>query len=146
MSQKKKTLLLVAGVAVVVLLIMMQSSKKNAEVSESPSPSVSATPKSSGATTIKSQYDALVKEYEGRRIQFDKNCQAIPNQLTFKTGTKVMFDNRSGDVRTFALNSTVYNIPGYGWRLVTLSNKTLPFTYVIDCGSAQNVGTIMIQK
>ena len=152
MSQRNKTLLVVGGVAVIVVLLMWSSDNGgNPNTSGSPSPSdsmmgsVSPTPTGS-VSAVRAQYDALVKEYEGKRIQFDINCQAIPNSLTFKNGTKVMFDNRSGDKRTFSLNGKVYNILGYGWQLVTLSSKTLPYTYVIDCGSAQNVGTITIQK
>lgn len=152
MSQRNKTLLVVGGVAVIVALLMWSSdSGSNPDASGSPSPSGSAN--SSGSPTpggsvsaVRAQYDALVKEYEGKRIQFDMNCQAIPNSLTFKNGTKVMFDNRSGDKRTFSLNGKVYNILGYGWQLITLSSSKLPMTYVIDCGSAQNVGTITIQK
>jgi hypothetical protein len=150
MSQRNKTLLVVGGVAVIVALLMWSSDRgSNPDASPSPSGSAngSASPTPGGSVnSVRAQYDALVKEYEGRRIQFDMNCQAIPNALTFKTGTKVMFDNRSGDKRTFSLNGKVYNILGYGWQLITLSSSKLPMTYTIDCGSAQNVGTITIQK
>ena len=151
MSQRNKTLLVVGGVAVIVVLLMWSSNKGgNPDASGSPSPSSAAgraSPTPGGSvSSVRAQYNALVKEYEGKRIQFDMNCQAIPNALTFKNGTRVMFDNRSGDKRTFSLNGKVYNILGYGWQLITLSSSKLPMTYVIDCGSAQNVGTITIQK
>lgn len=142
-----------AGVAmfflIILALIMSRPNLSNPDVSLSPEPNAnsSAQPsKSKTAVVPKVTYETLLKQYEGRRIQFDKNCQAIPNQLTFKNGTSVMFDNRSGDARTFALNETVYQVGGHNWKIITLSSKTLPFKYLIDCGSAQNVGSITIQR
>ncbi len=97
-------------------------------------------------TATNATYSALVTQYAGKRIQFDAGCQAIPKTAVFKTGTKVMFDNRSGDARTIVINGTSYSFPGYGYKVITLSSTTLPKTFMIDCGSAQNTGTITIEK
>ncbi len=97
-------------------------------------------------TATNATYSALVTQYAGKRIQFDAGCQAIPKTAVFKTGTKVMFDNRSGDARTIVINGSSYRFPGYGYQVITLSSSTLPKTFMIDCGSAQNTGTITIEK
>lgn len=65
--------------------------------------------------------------------------------MSIKNGTSIMLDNRSGDARTFAVGGVFYSIAGYGWKVVTPSSKTLPATMYLDCGSARNVGTIMLQ-
>lgn len=101
-----------------------------------------------GAASPNLNYSQLVAEYQGRRLQFDMNCQVSPSSVTYKRGTKVMFDNRSGDPRYIRIGPVSYYFPGYGFRILTMSASTaaLPYTVVIDCGSAQNVGNIIIQQ
>ena len=91
-------------------------------------------------------YSELVNQYAGRRVEFDEGCQMRPADVTFKNGTVVMFDNRSGDARTITIDGIKYIFPGYGYRLMTLSNPTLPHTANLSCGSAVNVGSVLIQK
>lgn len=110
-------------------------------------PSVTPTPTRKTTTVSSSQtYTQLVKEYEGRRIQFDINCQAIPSNITYKNGTKVMFDNRSGDARVITIGGVQYNFLGYGYKTLTLSSPTLPKTLLLSCGAAVNVGQILLQN
>ena len=100
-----------------------------------------------GGTANQTQtYTTLVKQYEGRRIQFDIYCQAIPKNVTYKNGTKVMFDNRSGDARIITIGGVQYNFPGYGYKVLTLSSNTLPKTLLLSCGAAVNVGQILLQR
>lgn len=73
-------------------------------------------------------------------------CQAIPAKAVFKTGTKVMFDNRSGDARTITIGGTKYYFPGYGYRIIKLGGPVLPATVNLDCGAALHVGTITVEK
>lgn len=99
------------------------------------------------STVTQSQtYTQLVKEYEGRRIQFDINCQAVPSSSAYKNGTKIMFDNRSGDARTITVGGVQYNILGYGYKILTLSSQTLPETILLSCGAAVNVGQVLLQN
>lgn len=91
-------------------------------------------------------YTDLVAQYEGRRIQFDINCQAVPGQLTFKNGTKIMIDNRSGDPRSVKIGNQQYNLKGYGYQIITLSSSSLPSTLMINCGAAVNSGQILLQR
>lgn len=91
-------------------------------------------------------YNAALKQYGNRRIQFDMYCQAVPVNSTYKVGSYLMLDNRSGDARIITVNKIQYRLAGYGWKIITLESKTLPATWVLDCGSAVNVGTILIQK
>lgn len=105
------------------------------------SPSVTPTP----AGSMISYADAL-QRYAGHVIQFDARCQTTPSSLTVKNGTYVMFDNRSGDPRWFALNAVKYSVVGYGFRILPITSTHLPGIVTIDCGSAQNVGQINVNR
>lgn len=151
---KNTILVVVLIVAVVVILVVVGGRSDNgdgiptASPSESAmvsaSPQTSANPHASVAPTL--SYEEASKKYAGTRIQFDARCQAIPNYITIKKGTAIMLDNRSGDARTVSVGTVKYSLAGYGFRIVTPSSATLPATLLIDCGSAQNVGQILIQK
>lgn len=122
-------------------------------VTASPSPSsvagatVKPVAKKSVATppvSAKSYGDA-VKEYEGRRIQFDERCQVTPQNPTYKNGTIVMLDNRSASAKTVMVGGTKYDLGAYGYRIVTLSSPSLPKELTVSCGSSGNVGKILLQ-
>jgi hypothetical protein len=91
-------------------------------------------------------YGDAVKQYADRRIQFDMYCQAKPVNGTYKNGSYLMLDNRSGDARIITVNGIQYKLAGYGWTIITLSAKVLPATWAVDCGAARNVSKILIQK
>ena len=91
-------------------------------------------------------YAQALARYQNARVQFDAYCQAIPVSLVFKNGATIMLDNRSGDGRIVAVAGVQYNLAGYGWRIITLSSKTLPADQPIDCGSARNVSIIHLYK
>lgn len=116
---------------------------------ESPTSSPAAKSSKSGVSSSPAaplgSYSDLVKEYEGKRIQFDERCQAIPKNPTYKNGTSIMLDNRSGDARTVKVGDRTYNLQGYGYWITTLSSPSLPKELLIDCGAAMNVGTILLQ-
>ncbi|MEN9582623.1 MAG: hypothetical protein RL641_577 [Candidatus Parcubacteria bacterium] len=90
-------------------------------------------------------YTNAVTMYADRRIQLDKTCQARPNNVTYKNGTSIMVDNRSPQSVKVRLGST-FTIKPYGFKIVKLSSATLPATLLVDCGVAQNVATVLIQK
>lgn len=141
-------------IAIFGLFFINQSQEMSEEdiaksLSNQPSSSVTPTPTKksiSGTATSTQTYTKLVKEYEGKRIQFDINCQAIPSNVTYKNGTKVMFDNRSGDARTITVGGTAYYFAGYGYKILTLSSSILPKNLLLSCGSAVNVGQILLQQ
>lgn len=110
----------------------------------SPSPSRSASSGKPAAPAPAISYDAALKAYAGNRIQFDEFCQASPNAIVLKSGTSVMFDNRSGDARWFSLDGTGYYVAGYGFRIIPMVPKSVPHTTIIGCGSATSVGKITI--
>ncbi len=91
-------------------------------------------------------YSDALKLYGSRRVQFDMYCQAQPASSTYKNGTYLMLDNRSGDPRIISVNKVQYRLEGYGWKIITLTSKTLPVTWTLDCGAAVGVGKILIQK
>lgn len=146
----KKTWWILAGVVVLLgIWALVNKSNTFPDLYGSPSPSVSASSSATsgtGAGTGAAAYTALVAKYGTNRIQFDAACQAHPSNPVFKTGTYVMFDNRSGDARTITIGGTKYSFPGYGYRVIKLGSTTLPAIVKLNCGSAINVGTITVEK
>ena len=114
--------------------------------SGSPVPKLTAKPSATpaGAPMPKSYQDALTT-YASRRMQFDQYCQAQPSRLAIARGQSIMLDNRSGDSRTFAVGGVFFTLSGYGWKIFTPSVKSVPTTLYVDCGSARNVGTVLVQ-
>ncbi|MEK7128207.1 MAG: hypothetical protein AAB933_01410 [Patescibacteria group bacterium] len=90
-------------------------------------------------------YEQALKIYKDARIQLNQDCQASPNNVTYKNNTYIMLDNRSDKTRAVKLGSS-FTIPAYGFKIVKLGSASLPATWYIDCGSSQNVATILIQK
>lgn len=91
-------------------------------------------------------YQQALQEYAGRMMQFDANCRATPNLLTFKNGTEVMFDNRAPDKQTVKLDGKAYEIGAFGFVAVVLNSKALPHTIKVDCGALYSVAQITLQK
>ena len=116
----------------------------------SPSPvagtvSKSVAKKGTATPTPSGNYTQLVKQYEGKRIQFDERCQVTPKDPTYKNGTSIMLDNRSATPRTVMVGGTKYDLVSYGYRIVTLSSSSLPKELAVSCGSSGNVGKILLQ-
>jgi len=142
---------LVVVVALAVVLRGRGASEEPAETTATPSVSVSvsATPVPKATTAGVPQpktYGDAVEKYGNNRIQFDMYCQANPANNTYKNGTSIMLDNRSGDARIISVNWVQYALSGYGWKIIMLSSKVLPATWAVDCGSARNVSKILIQQ
>jgi hypothetical protein len=99
-----------------------------------------------GASAVSISYANALVKYADRRIQLDKTCQAIPNVVTYKDNTGIMFDNRSAETRTVKVDQ-VYTIKPYGFRIVVLPDIYLKSkTVLVDCDKSQNVATILIQE
>lgn len=149
----KKTWVLVGVFVLIALFGLFFIKQKQGITPEPVSDSVNLQPSSTpvatkkpSAVTQSQTYTQLVKEYEGRRIQFDINCQAVPASSAYRSGTKIMFDNRSGDARTITVGGVQYNLSGYGYKILTLSSQTLPKTVLLSCGAAVNVGQVLLQN
>jgi hypothetical protein len=155
MKSSNKVAAMIAGVVVLAALGWVIRHKWSLS-SVLPSPFGTATPTSSpkvtktpstapaGSPLPQSYNDALIT-YAGHRLQFDQYCQSTPPRLSISKGQKIMLDNRSGDTRTFAVGGVGFTIPGYGWRIMTPTAAKLPATIYVDCGSARNVATIILQ-
>ena len=145
MKNDKKFLYVVVGLVVLAGVLWLVSNwmgpKGGSPSSNGATSGYGAKP---GQAMSQSYLDALAT-YQGKRIQFDQYCQAIPTSLVYKNGVTLMLDNRSGDARTIKIGATAYALPGYGWRLVTLSSATLPATLSINCGSAVNVSKVVLE-
>lgn len=148
--------MVVAGAVVTVYFLINKgpSYVVTNEESTNPSPSsnislTAKTPakKSAVATVLPgtTAYSDLVKQYEGKRIQFDDRCQAIPLMPTYKNGTSIMLDNRSSSPRVIKIGSVSYSLVGYGYRVVTLNSPSLPQELSVSCGSSNNVSKILLQ-
>lgn len=111
-----------------------------------PSPTPTRTRKPMPTPTPKLAYDAAVRQFEGRRIQFNAECSAIPSQATYKSGTSLMLDNRAGHAQTVLFNLQRYTIQAYDYVIVSAVADYTPAVTYIDCGQKQNVAKITIQK
>lgn len=135
---------------------MTQKNQQASEISTSTENSVSSTAEKSNSTSAKTSikpspqpnplsYTEAVNLYKDKRIQFASNCQVIPNFVTFKNSTKVMFDNRAPQSLSFSLDNQKYSLPAYGFKIITLYNKNLPHTVRLNCGTGVNNGQILLQ-
>jgi len=106
---------------------------------------ISAGSVNAGATAVSISYANALIKYKDARLQLDKTCQASPNNVTYKNGINIMIDNRAPVARTVKVGST-FGIKAWGFKIVKLSSTTLPATWLVDCGTSQNVATILIQK
>jgi hypothetical protein len=152
---KQKTIwVIVAVVVVAIIIVLIYRSKNNNGQQANPAPasqtSPSATPaaneNTAGTTPASMSYADALKKYGSNRIQFDSACQAHPNNVTFKAGTLVMFDNRAPVTRKINFNGIIYSIPADNYIVVSMTAAKYPATILVDCGSSQNVATVLIQK
>lgn len=90
-------------------------------------------------------YSRAVNLYANSRIQFDSDCHANPTSLHIKNGSNLMLDNRSSSTAHLVVNGTKYSLVGFGFRIISLSHKTLPYTASVDCGSGKNNAQILLQ-
>ena len=157
---KNKNTNLIWGITIVLIVVLTiimvraKNHKRNKEINnygemaqvnvEGTHDTTSDEKSTSKPAPVMSYAEALAK-YKDRRIQFDQSCQATPNNMTFKNGTTIMLDNRAGVARNININGPV-SIKAYGFKIITLSSNTLPKTILVDCGTGQNVATILIQK
>ena len=96
-------------------------------------------------TAATMSYANALAQYKDARIQLDEECRATPTYATFKNNASIMIDNRSAVPRTVRLGS-VFNMKAWDFKIVKLSSTTLPATWYMDCGTSQNVASILIQK
>ncbi len=145
---------IIVVVVLIIAAIMLFKNKSTPPVTETPAPAVTEEPTSTEDTSGGSpnvvtnsnlSYSDAVTAYGDNRIQLDKTCQARPNNVTFKAGTSIMIDNRSPQTTKVRLGDT-FTIKPYGFKIVKLAGTTLPVTYYIDCGTSQNVATVLVQK
>jgi len=94
-------------------------------------------------------YEQALNDFRDRRIQLE-NCVADPSTVTYKTGTKVMFDNRSSEPTEIKLDGRPVRLWGYEFRIVTLSSRSLPHTIDVDCEwlgePSYNIARILLQQ
>ncbi len=90
-------------------------------------------------------YGEALSAYAGRVMQFGLRCEVNPNTIAFKNEVKLMLDNRSPQSRTIKIGET-YTIPGYGFKIITLTSTTFPKTFLVDCDGQQNVASILLQS
>ncbi len=163
MENKNQTAWIVLGLVVVALIVVFaitmgnkdkapagnNTGENQTETTAGPQSTLDTTdaPATTGGTAVTIAYeDALVK-YADRRLQFNDMCQATPNKVTYKDNSGIMLDNRSSTTRSIKIGANTYSVKGYGFRIVTLPDTYRNATqYLVDCGTAQNVATILVQE
>ena len=151
-----KTLWIAAAViiAIIIIALVVGNSNNGGDLTLSPSPNVSESPVVSASPTVTPKpgtpgtltYQAALDKYGKNRMQFNAQCQATPSNMVLKNGSALMLDNRGAKATTISFGATKYYVGGYGFRIITASARTFPSTILIDCGTSQNVATVLIQK
>ncbi len=158
MLSKKQLIALGIIVIVAALGYLFTKREKGVSIAQAPASATStltaAAPKTSATTTAPKpdtggshpglSYGEAVSIYTNRRMQFDENCVATPNYIVVKNGTNFMFDNRSKNGRSIALDGTKYYLRGYDFRILTLKSSRLPHTVIVDCSSGKNNAKIIL--
>ena len=153
---KNKYLWIAVGIIALLLAFWGLSSIHNKQLSENamqaPAQQTSASDmnhapaQQPSATSSTADYSAALLKYANSRIQIQQSCQAVPNQVTYKSGTAVMFDNRATVAHTVKIDGISYRLSADSFRILVLANSNLPHTIMMDCDSSQNVATILLQK
>ncbi len=155
MKNNNNTVWIVLGLVIVALVLFFAFRNKSGQSDQSATDNDSAVVEPSedlsdgsvnvGAPAASLSYAQALVKYKDARIQLDEMCQATPNRATYKNGATIMIDNRSHLGRTLKIGGPL-TIKPWSFKLVKLSTPTVPATWLIDCDTRQNVGTILIQK
>lgn len=86
-------------------------------------------------------YSDVVALYGEKRIQFDNNCRAIPQNASFLVGNTVVLDNRSDTVKAIKFIDDTYAIPPFHVRIIQLNRQGI---FSIDCDTSKNVSLIRV--
>lgn len=114
--------------------------------STQPKTTISTTSSATTAVATNLSYGDAIAQYEGRRIQFSNDCQAVPSNMTVKKGTKIMFDNRADKTRKIVVDGKTFSIANYGFKIISVSStKPIPYTVLINCDTSINVAQIILQ-
>ncbi len=142
----------VAIIVILIIVVALSMSKKNKEALEE-TPVVENTPGEvtsvEGVNEVEPTspekaltYTQAAAKYKGKTIQFTADCQASPDRQVFKKGTSIMLDNRAPKPLTVKVGST-YTLGKYGFRIITLNTTG---TFLVDCGTSQNVSTVIVEN
>jgi len=94
----------------------------------------------------KPSYDEAVRAYGDQRVQFGDNCLATPARASFKAGSDVMLDNRSSETKVFTVAGETYTVKAQDFAVTKLPTVGESQDIMIDCGSMQNVATLVVQR
>ena len=89
--------------------------------------------------------ETFTKYQNGNLLQFGQGCQARPISMVLKNGSDLMLDNRENKEEVITFGNIKYTLPAYGYEVVNLTVKNVPVTYQVDCSTAQNVATIVME-
>ncbi len=91
-------------------------------------------------------YTQALEQYKDRRMQFDADCVATPNNVTYKNPVTLMLDNRAPVARKIVINGRSYSLGAYGFAIASISAKPLPKELSVQCGGKYNAARILMQK
>jgi len=103
-------------------------------------------PRTTTTPTVTQSYSDALKKYAGVRMQFNDAGKAEPTKFVFKNGSYMMLDNRSAKAKTVKVGPSSYSLAGYGFRIIRITATKFPSTLSVDCGAAQNVAEIIVEK
>lgn len=149
---------IVAVLVIVIIVLVVRSPKKEASevVIETPSQDALVTPNKAPvyytpaptqvALAPKPSYDEAVRAYGDHRVQFGENCLATPARASFKSGSNIMLDNRSNETKVFVVGGVSYTVAARDFVGIQLPVVGESQDIMIDCGSMENVATLVVQR
>ncbi len=133
-------------VLVVASLVLFAAAGCNTQTAKNSDQQTSTTTPKKTAPAPSSSYTQALKTYGTNRIQYDQDCVAIPSQVAFKGGTKVMLDNRDDVAKKVTIGTTTYSLAAWGYKIATIPTYSAQKTIMGNCGAKVNVITIIVNK
>lgn len=142
-KNKNILVLVVAVVVVIVLAILVSYSRTSAPAApaEETTTEETATDETAAAPApASSDFDAVYKSYEGKRLVISGECEVAPSVLTIAPDTTIMAFNDSAVARTVLIDGASYKIGVKKYRTVKISQ---PGSLDVGCDGKSSVATII---
>lgn len=98
------------------------------------------TPKVSQSTS--QSYEAALGAYAGKIVRITDTCTIAPATASFKTGTRILFDNASAQTIALTFQEKTVSLRPYHYSTIAL--KT-PGTFPVGCNTLTSAATITVE-
>ncbi len=87
-------------------------------------------------------YEAVLRAFTGRTLQFDQDCRATPSIMTIPAQAQFLVDNRSDVRRTISFDNRVYKVNPFDFVIAALPKQG---TVIVACDRQPNRAIIDVQ-